>query len=171
MKRMPRVFAGVLGLILALCMTPAAQAQAFGRLEGLETNASVYAFARPGDATKRVYVWGAVQRPGVYEVVTTTDLSALLSLAGGPLLPVTNDETEQRITLRLYRTEGEVRRAVFTAPVDSLLQRPLPMPAEGDVVEITVSQRRIRTWRDNLTYVSAGASLVSVLVSIVSLLR
>ena len=172
MRTMSRVFSGSIGLLLVLGAASPAAGQAFGRLEGLlETNASVYIFARPGDATKRVYVWGAVLKPGLYEVVTDTDLSALLSLAGGPIRPIRTDEVQQRVTLRLHEMEGSVRRLTYEASVDSLLQRDLPMPGEGDVVEILISQHRIRSWRDNAGLVSAGASILTVLITLATLLR
>ena len=148
-----------------------ASGQAFGRLTDLQSNAAVYGFAKPGDATKRVYLWGAVQRPGLYEVVVDIDLPGLLSLAGGPVFPIRSDELVQRATLRLYRPEGSTRRASFEAPIDSFLLRTLPMPNDGDVVEVTVSQRRIRTWRDNLGVLGAGSAIAVALVQVITLFR
>ncbi len=43
-----------------------------------------YYYAKPGDITITVSIWGFVQRPGLYEVASSTDLVNLISLAGGP---------------------------------------------------------------------------------------
>lgn len=46
--------------------------------------ASYYYVAKPGELTMQVNIWGDVQKPGRYEVASTTDLIQLLSYAGGP---------------------------------------------------------------------------------------
>lgn len=43
-----------------------------------------YYYAKPGDITVTVSLWGFVQKPGLYEVSSSTNLIQLLSLAGGP---------------------------------------------------------------------------------------
>ena len=43
-----------------------------------------YYYAKPGDITITVSLWGFVQKPGLYEVSSSTNLIQLLSLAGGP---------------------------------------------------------------------------------------
>ncbi len=43
-----------------------------------------YYYAKPGDITITVSLWGFVQKPGLYEVSSSTDLVSLISLAGGP---------------------------------------------------------------------------------------
>ncbi|APF19841.1 polysaccharide biosynthesis/export family protein [Caldithrix abyssi] len=43
-----------------------------------------YYYAKPGDITITVSLWGFVQKPGLYEVASSTNLIELLSLAGGP---------------------------------------------------------------------------------------
>ena len=43
-----------------------------------------YYYAKPGDITITVSIWGFIQRPGLYEVASNTDLINLISLAGGP---------------------------------------------------------------------------------------
>lgn len=46
--------------------------------------ASYYYVAKPGELTMQVNIWGDVQKPGRYEVASTTDLVQLISYAGGP---------------------------------------------------------------------------------------
>jgi hypothetical protein len=46
--------------------------------------ASYYYVAKPGELTMQVNIWGDVQKPGRYEVASSTDLIQLLSYAGGP---------------------------------------------------------------------------------------
>lgn len=168
MKRHLCITLVALGMVAGI-RSSAAQPVGFGRLEGLQTNAAVFTFARPGDATKRVYLWGAVQRPGLYEVEASTGFSALLSLAGGPVLPIRSDELVQRVSLRLYRMSGETRQLAFEASVDSLLQQVLPLPQEDDVIEVRVDQKRIRR-REVLPYITAGASVLGVLTSVLTIL-
>ena len=43
-----------------------------------------YYYAKPGDITITVSLWGFVNKPGLYEVSSSTDLVSLISLAGGP---------------------------------------------------------------------------------------
>lgn len=157
-------------------------ASPFGRLDGLVSNAAAFRFARPGEATTRVYVWGAVAAPGLYEVTQGTDLSALVALAGGPATAPVTRETRQRTVVRLYRTDGPVaRRLVYEADVaafvvgapsadGSALGGPPPVPADGDVVEVTTYTERIRTWRDDLSVVGGVAAIVVAVTQVVNLL-
>jgi hypothetical protein len=46
--------------------------------------ASYYYIAKPGELTMLVNIWGYVQKPGRYEVPSSTDLIQLVSYAGGP---------------------------------------------------------------------------------------
>lgn len=155
-----------LALVMAGGAATGASAQAFGRLDDLRTNASVFVYSRPGEATTRVSVWGAVRQTGLFEVTEGTDLGGILSLAGGPVVPPRTEEVRQTTTVRLYRTEGTARRLVYAISLDSFMLAPQAPPVlrEGDVVEVDLRQKRVRTWRDNLPLVTtATAALIAVL--------
>lgn len=47
--------------------------------------ASFYYLAKPAEFTILVNVWGFVQKPGMYEVPSSTNLVQLISYAGGPM--------------------------------------------------------------------------------------
>ncbi len=74
-------------ILLGLAFVSSAQAQvdqlnmATRVMAGRSVN---YYYAKPGDITITVSIWGFVQRPGLYEVASSTDLVNLISLAGGP---------------------------------------------------------------------------------------
>ncbi len=72
---------------------------------------SYYYVAKPGEVTMQVNVWGDVQRPGRYEISTSTDLVQLLSFAGGPTREA--DLKSVRITRTLKSDTGPRKAQLF----------------------------------------------------------
>ncbi len=80
-----RLFVVSTSLSMVFVQLLAAQTQQSGLVSAIPggTTANYY-FAKPGDITILVDVWGSVSRPGRYEISTSIDLIHLVSLAGGP---------------------------------------------------------------------------------------
>jgi protein involved in polysaccharide export with SLBB domain len=76
-----------------------------------------YYFAKPGDLTIIVNLWGLVSRPGRYEISKSIDLIHLISLAGGPVQYAKLNKI--RIT-RLIKTDSGVERKEFTVNIKDL---------------------------------------------------
>jgi hypothetical protein len=161
-----RSWGGVLLLLVALAAgsgPPAAQAQAFGRVEETESNVAYFYHARPGEATVQVSVWGTIPRPGIYEVPDTTALDKLLTMAGGAPLEARQENREApTITVRVYRPESDGRNEIFQAELDRMLQGNASYPAlrDNDIVVVeTVRPKQPFGWRDVISVVSSLASL------------
>ncbi len=162
-----------LALALALCLAPAALAQpTFGAVEDRQTNAQGYYFhVLPGEATKEISVWGTVRLPGTYVVGAATDLSQILSLAGGPLLGPLPDRTQRTVTVRVYHADGNSRSLAYEAPLDQMVREPARHPVlfTGDVVEVETRESRGRDYRDTLAVVSSLGTLAVVVLQVVVL--
>jgi hypothetical protein len=77
---------GLIVLLLAVSRLVVAQGTESGMGSTLPSAsaASYYYVAKPGELTMQVNIWGDVQKPGRYEVASSTDLVQLISYAGGP---------------------------------------------------------------------------------------
>jgi protein involved in polysaccharide export with SLBB domain len=67
----------------------------------------------------QVNIWGVVEKPGRYEIPTSTDLIQLVSYAGGPGKDA--DLGSVRVT-RFLKREGGVNKMQFTINLDDLHQ-------------------------------------------------
>lgn len=141
-----------------------AVAQNFGQIEDRQTNVPAYFFhVLPGEATMRVYVWGTVAAPGVYEIAQNRDLAEVLALAGGPRADAIRGNSRIETTIRLYRMEGATRTLVYERLVEEMVGEPGSYPPlnEGDVIQIETREFPPFTWRDAITI--AGGVAVSLL--------
>lgn len=166
----------IVALLTAFVLTaPPVDAQAFGRVEDMQSSvAGYFTHVSSGDPTTQVYVWGSVGAPGVYEVSADTDLGKLISLAGGPAdAPITED-VEQTTTVRVYRIAGGDREVIYEAVVDQLVREPgrYPTLQDGDVVELEteIEQTDRFTWRDGVSVITGVAAVVLAIERITSLL-
>jgi len=127
-----------------------------------------YYYARPGDLTIVVNIWGFVQKPGRYEVSSTTDLVQLIALAGGPAEYA--DMSAVRIT-RLPETGGDQKKRQLTVNLEDLTrltdQELVLKP--GDT--IVVDSSGWFTFRDVLSGVTGVAVLVVAVVQIINLTK
>lgn len=147
-----------------------------------DTRASVYRYARPGQETMRVGVWGAVSQPGLYEIPSETNLLSLLSIAGGPDVSTNNPQAQHTITLRVTRPRvrsdtvdgglqpgtGGARRVIFEAALNevSRLNREVPPLQDGDVVTVEKVVRERFGWRDVVSIFQAAGTLAVITLNI-----
>ena len=118
----------------------------------------------------RVYVWGAVRTPGVYEVGPEYDAQAILSLAGGPLATELRNNQRREVVVRIYKAGSGGDAPVYEQPLDAFAQGAASVPAleDGDVIEVESRNRDGWTTRDTLTAAGVAASGV---LAITQLLR
>lgn len=113
-----------------------------------------------------VYVWGAVGRPGYYEVGSEVDALRLLALAGGPqgdgarAEDVVNDAT----IAVLRRGEGIVYQSSLE---DFYRATSLPPLADGDALQVEVVTRNRFTLLNALTVVGSVSALVLTVLRLV----
>ncbi len=140
-------------------------------LDAFATDPAAHPALREGDVMTvglepeaRVNVWGAVRVPGLYEVGPGFDAPAVLSLAGGPLLPQLQDNDSREVTVVYARGD----RQLFEGSLDAFVQSraSLPMPATGDVIEVEVRLKRGFTFRDALGVVGSVAGVASAVALI-----
>ena len=165
---------------LAAALAAPLRAQTFGEVEQRRSTSQAYfVHVLPGEATVVVSVWGTVLRPGTYEVSAGTDMGEVLSLAGGPTLAPLRQTSEtdlaREIRVRLYRTDGATRTALYDATLDAMVAAPSAYPtlAEGDVVEVTTAEteRRRWTWRDSATLGGLAASALIAVSQLIIIVR
>ncbi len=122
-----------------------------------------YDYSDPQEVNIKVSVWGFVKYPGKYIIPVYSDVSDLLSYAGGPTDDAHLDD------LRLYRVLKDSTQIMYKFNwndllwEDSLHTKKVNMPKlkPGDVLLVPGSQRLyLRDW------FSMALSLVSVLISL-----
>lgn len=146
-------------LLLVGCALPAAAQRAEDRSRYGE--ASYYSYVEAGQTPIYVNVWGTVRNPGLYEVSDDLRLSALVSVAGGPLVAPRDRRERREITVRLTRSTEQGQRVVYeTVMQDEVLAaREDPVLENGDTLTIDIVRRQDFTWRDALPIVSTAASV------------
>ena len=143
-------------------------AQEFGRIQDTKTNTAYFYYAKPGEATVQVAVWG-VPQPGLYEIPDSTDLDRLLTLAGGiPMQTRQEGRKPPRITVRLYRPERSRQDPLLEARIQKILQGEIDAPhlRESDIVVVETVQPSQFTWQDGLSILSTAASLALLFLRI-----
>lgn len=158
----------LLGLALAV-LGPSAAAQ----------EVEPYVYARPGQPTITIYVWGAVGRPGIWHVEQGVSLIDMLSLVNPQLGANLREEADVRRTLRIYRggaasapAEGSPgptseRELVFEAPLEEVLSvaRPPLQLQHGDVLAVEAeTQTRIFTLRNFASIIGTAATLLLLVI-------
>lgn len=160
-----------LGTLLIASLGPVpVGAQSLDRIDETRSTVRYFYFARPGEATVQVSVWGTVPQPGIYEIPLGTDLERLLTMAGGTANEPRTEDVERQTTVRLYRPRGGARELLYEASVEELLRETSRYPELQDedvmVVETTVDEQfRLR---DVFTYVSGIATVVLLIDRLVS---
>ncbi len=125
-------------------------------------NPFVYEFARPGQQTMTVYIWGDVSRPGIWLVEPEVDLIALLSAALVPGVGDEQPEYRQHVELSVYRGEQSQRRRVYHERLEDLVAEGASYPVlqEGDIMEVTVQQERRFSFQAVAQYIGTASSLL-----------
>lgn len=156
---------GVFSVVLfaALGAAPGSAQPVVGRAEAMSasTNAgAAYYYVRPGTASVRVQVLGAVRSPGLYEVSEGTALGQVLALAGGPALGTTPAETRTDVSVRLYRPGPGGQEVAFDGPLERAIDGATAPPLrDGDVLLTEVWSRRAFGWREIVQVVSTVSVL------------
>ncbi len=111
----------------------------------------------PGVILMRVNLWGAVGKPGIHFVPTSTDLIMLLSYAGGPIDSAKLNE----IYIKRWIAG---KQSVIPVDVQELLQgvnQKSPLLQENDIVVIPKSKPVVS--QDTVSVVSLISSVLSIL--------
>lgn len=127
--------------------------------------AAAYNFTEPGDLTVKVHAWGALRFPGLYEIARGTQLSELISLAGGPEFGVRTRRTKRRVDLKLVRLVNGERVTVWSDVMEDQIQvsEDDPILENGDIFMVEGVQRQQFSVRDMFPIIGAAASLTIVI--------
>jgi hypothetical protein len=120
----------------------------------------VHTYARPGQETITLYVWGAVNQPGVWNVAPKTGLVELFSVIQPRGYGVESPATDTDVVVRIHRTRDGETRLIEELEVAELLEmRPAERPQlQGeDVIEVRTIENR-----------TFGLSLVGTIVGTLS---
>lgn len=126
--------------------------------------ASFYYISKPGELTMQVNIWGAIQKPGRYEIPTSTDIIQLISFAGGPNTDAKMNKV--RVT-RALKDEGIVVRKEYYVDLDDLPNTETSKLElyPGDTIFIDHT-----SWsmvRDVLTVVTTAAIITSAIANVI----
>lgn len=101
-------------------------------------NASAYSYEGTQSSSSKLkinaYIWGQVQKPGLYTVPDDTDLLTLISLAGGPR------EDAKLTKIRIVRPTSEGERIIWINMkkyLESGDERMIPVLQPGDTVVVS----------------------------------
>ncbi len=133
-----------------------------------------FTYLLPGERSTQVVVLGTVRAPGLYVVSEGTDLGELLGLAGGPYAGPISNEVERTTTIRLFRASaGGTREAIYERTDEAFARDAdgFPVLRDGDTVEVTTVERRLRTYRDTLTLIGGISTAVIAVIQIVNIFR
>lgn len=167
-----------LALLALLCAAAAARPADAQILRPNDVRVSTapgyFTYFLPGERTTQATVIGTVRAPGLYLVSAGTDLGEVLGLAGGPYAGPVSNEVERITTIRLYRaTDGGTREVIYERTDEAFARDAASYPVlrDGDTVEVTTVERRLRTIRDTLTLVGGISTVVIAVVQIVRLFQ
>ena len=119
MNKLSRIFYAVVFLVTSASEIGLGQSTQSGLAQTLPSAsaAAYYYIAKPGELTMQVNIWGFVQKPGRYEVSSSTDLVQLISFAGGPLQYA--DLNEVRIS-RVHSNDSTAQPQAFVLDLEKL---------------------------------------------------
>ena len=163
------VFAASLG-----ALHPAAAQQLRPTDERVATAGGYFTYFLPGERTSQVSVLGTVPAPGLYIVSVGTTLGEIVALSGGPFDGARSNEVERTTTIRLFRaTASGTREAIYDRTFEAFTRdaEGYPVVLDGDVVEVTTVERRLRTYRDTLTLVGALSTAIIAIIQIAQAFR
>ena len=132
-----------------------------------QSNAGFYDYSEPSVVNIKVSIWGFVRFPGKFIIPSYSSLQDLISYAGGP-----TDEARLE-ELRIVRTNGDSSKTIINVNYKDFLMDPEVKTVNtsqvlkaGDVLLVSGSPRFYL--RD---YISTILSVVSVLISVIILIR
>ncbi len=106
-----------------------------------------------------VNIWGAVQKPGLHQVPTGTDLMQLITLAGGPNADA---ELDHLIIKRTTKDGEKVIKLALNDFIDSTHETPLELEP-NDTVILPATKPMIST--NTLTLITVIATVVGIVAS------
>lgn len=133
----------VASVLAVLACVPCARGQPGAGADGKE--GYIYTYARPGQATQTVYIWGAVDKPGIWEVAPETDLVELFSVVHPSGFATEGPDTQTDVRLRIHRVRDGETEVVHTMKLEELLDRPparRPSLQAQDVIEVRLIEER-----------------------------
>jgi hypothetical protein len=130
--------------------------------------AAYYYIAKPGELTMQVNIWGFVQKPGRYEVASSTDLIQVISFAGGPADYAKMDEV--KIT-RIVKSDSAVSKREIVVDLERLVE-----VEDSELVlhpgdTIFIGHTAWLTIRDAFSAVATAAIIATAIAQVVSLNR
>jgi len=105
----------------------------------------VYRYAPPGEATQTVYVWGGVDKPGIWRIEPDTDLVELFSVIYPSGYGRESPEQRTSVRIRIHRSTDGRPRVVAEMNLDAILgMTPQQRPSlqDGDVIEVRTIEKR-----------------------------
>jgi hypothetical protein len=165
-----RRFALLLVVVVSLSAVSFSQniESGFGSMVPQTSVASFYYVAKPGEMTMQVNIWGDVQKPGRYEVGTTTDLIQLLSFAGGPTRDA--DLSQVRISRFVRSSDAVLKQQVKVNLEDFFKTDESKLPLlPGDAIFVDYSTRL--NIRDVFTVLATAAVITTAVTQIMYLNR
>ncbi|HEX8297830.1 MAG TPA: SLBB domain-containing protein [Rubricoccaceae bacterium] len=164
----------LLTVLLVAAMVPVAAQTLRPTDERISNAPGYFTYVLPGERTSQVTILGTVRAPGLYLVSNGTTLGELLGLAGGPFSGPLSNEVERTVTIRLFRATAAGTREVIYERTDDAFARDAdgyPIVLDGDTVEVTTVERRLRTYRDTLAIVGGVATVVILVLQIFNTAR
>ena len=150
------------GLALGLVLLP---------LSATQAQEPVHQYARPGYATKTVYIWGAVGAPGVWRVEENVELIELLTAARLVGYGANSRGGRQDFILRIYRVENGSRTEIYSERVNRIISgaQEHPQIREGDRLAIETRQRI--GWQSAASMIGAVSSFTLLVIRLLALRR
>jgi hypothetical protein len=130
--------------------------------------AAYYYIAKPGELTMLVNIWGYVQKPGRYEVPSSTDLVQLVSYAGGPAEYADMEEVNLTRAVRVDKKISKKTYVFNLEKLESLSDDDLKL-YPGDT--IFIGSTGWVTTRDALLVITAAALVVTAVAQVILVSR
>jgi len=159
----------ILGSLIVLCPLPASAQEPIGASD-TGINTLVNTFARPGQATMLINVWGSAGSPGIWRVERTVDLIDFLSVIEVPGIGIDEVGTRSTTYVVIYRSNGGERREAFRRKVKDLLREGVRYPKlqQNDILSIEVDRRRKIGLQLVSSIVGTASSLTLLILNITS---
>ena len=135
-----------------------------------------YEYARPGQPTMTIYVWGSVSKPGIWVVEREATLVEILSLVNVQTEGNTQAGVRADRFLRVYRaSEGAIpsegpypdHTLIYEMPIEEMLISPQPDLKFRDEDILAVEIETHRTWftlRNISSVIGTVASLTLLII-------
>ena len=130
--------------------------------------ASYYYIAKPGELTMFVNIWGYVQKPGRYELPSSTDLIQLVSYAGGPAEYADMEEVQLTRAVRVDKKISKKTYVFNLEKLDRINDDDLKL-YPGDT--IFIDSTGWVTTRDALLVITASALVVTAVAQVILVSR